>query len=174
MSTQTPAGLGQVGSRTLWGPVSSELTRVWLRLHVAPSSSIQARSSLGQPLCWIRLAHNQLPQQELCWGWSVSPVLPVAFHSGVREVRLRKDKHRSTARVCPLLQAGPCPQGSEGAGGQSRKLGESQRTFHTHVPVCSHVYAPTQAHTQKLYPQGVKSDCLGINSNSTSYYETLG
>ena len=105
----------------------------------------------------------------------------VCFPSAASGLPLRGQRSQAKERQAPeyskSLPPSPSralPTGSEGAGGQSRKLGESQRTFHTHVPVCSHVYAPTQAHTQKLYPQGVKSDCLGINSNSTSYYETLG
>lgn len=153
--------------------------RVWSRLHVAPSSIMQARSSPGQPLRRIKWAHDQPPLQELCWGRPLFPQCcqrPFTQRQGAQPKDRQAGVHQEfpTSSMPGLAHRMRNRRRSEGAGGQSRKLGESQCIFHIHVHACSHVYAPTQAHTQRLYPQGVKSDCLGIDSNSTSYYETLG
>lgn len=166
VNTQTLAGLGQVGSRTLWGPVSSELKILGSRESLAKASCGSLLQHPGQVLTWTASVlgktgtQSATPAGALLGVVFASPVLPVAFHSGVREIRLRKDKHWSTSRVCHLLQAWPCPQGSEGAGGESRKSGESQSIFHVRVPVCVHVYASTQAHTETL-PPGCEIRLLG-------------
>lgn len=87
VNTQTLAGLGKVGSRTLWGPVSSELKILGSRESLVKASCGSLLQHAGQVLTWPASASDKMgtrsatPAGALLGVAFASPVLPEAFRS---------------------------------------------------------------------------------------------
>lgn len=111
-----------------------------------------------QALAWMA---SVLEKTDTRSGTTAEALLGVIFNrspSVARVLLLRGQRNQAKGRQSPERQESTAPfhawppcyrmrkRSSEGARGESRRLGENQYIFHIHVPVCTHVYAPPHTH----------------------------